>query len=383
MAIMAAKRDYYEILGVSRTASSAEIASAYRRLAVEYHPDKNPGDEDAVQRFKEAAEAFEVLGDAEKRRRYDQFGHAAFEGPQGGGPHFTDVEDIFSAFGDIFGDLFGGARTGRRRAHRGRDVRCDVTLSLHEAATGAKKTVQFARHAPCERCDGSGAEPGTSKETCSYCGGHGRIIQSAGIMRLQTTCPSCHGEGVSITHPCSECHGNGLVLNQVTTEVNIPPGVDEGMRVRIAGLGEPSPNGGPPGDCYCFVSVLEHPLFERQGQHLVCRVPVTYPQAALGARIEVPTLNGRDELEIPAGTQTGEVFRLRGQGMPDPRKRSLGDLLVQVNIEVPKKYSSRYEDLLRELAEEEHASVAPHRKSFFEKLKDYFSPSDDAEASEE
>ncbi len=383
MATMAAKRDYYEILGVSRTASSGEIASAYRRLAVEYHPDKNPGDEEAVQRFKEAAEAFEVLGDAEKRSRYDQFGHAAFEGPQGGSPHFTDVEDIFSAFGDIFGDLFGGPRTGRRRAHRGRDVRCDVTLSLHEAASGAKKTVQFARHAPCQRCQGSGAEPGTSKETCSYCGGHGRIIQSAGIMRIQTTCPSCHGEGVSISDPCRDCHGNGLVLKQVTTEVNIPAGVDDGMRVRIAGLGEPSPNGGPPGDCYCFVSVLEHPLFERQGQHLVCRVPVTYPQAALGARIEVPTLNGREEFDIPAGTQTGEVFKLRGQGMPDPRRRSLGDLLVQVNIEVPKKFSSRYEELLRELADEEHASVSPHRKSFFEKLKDYFSPGDDAEPSEE
>lgn len=373
MATMAAKRDYYEVLSVSRTASSDEIASAYRRLAIRYHPDKSPGDSQAIERFKEAAEAFEVLGDEEKRARYDRYGHAAFEGGQGGATHFTDVQDIFSAFGDIFGDLFGGAGdAGRRRVRRGRDVRCDVTLSLHEAAAGVKKAVRFERHELCGRCEGHGAEPGTDKESCRTCGGHGQVVQAAGIMRIQTTCPACHGEGVLVREPCAACRGRGVTLKKVVTEVTIPAGVDDGMRVRITGQGEPSPNGGPPGDCYCFISLLHHPLFERQGPNLICRIPITYPQAALGATLEVPTLQGREELKIPPGTPSGEVFRIRAKGMPDPRRRGLGDLLVQVDIEVPSRLTPQAEELLRELAEEEKANVAPHRKSFFEKLKDYF-----------
>lgn len=367
---MAAKRDYYEVLGVARTAGDTEIAAAYRKLAIKFHPDKNPGDEEAIARFKEAAEAFEVLNDAQKRSLYDQYGHAGLEARMGAATQFADVEDIFSAFGDLFGDLF-GARRGRR-PRKGRDVRCDVTLTLHEAAAGAKKKVQFQRQRRCATCQGTGAATGSAKEICQYCGGHGAVIQQAGIVRMQTTCPACRGQGSVIKKPCRDCRGTGQTQEQVSTEIEIPAGVDDGMRVRIAGQGEPSPNGGPPGDCYCFVSVLQHPLFEREGQHLICRVPITYAQAALGCELEVPTLAGRDEVAIPPGTQSGDVFRLSGKGMPDPRRRGLGDLLVQVAIEVPKKLSAEEESLLRELANLENKHVAPHRKSFFEKLKDYF-----------
>jgi molecular chaperone DnaJ len=374
MSAMATERDYYEVLGVARTASDGEIASAYRRLAVQYHPDKNPGDEEAIERFKEAAEAFEVLNDPDKRSRYDRFGHAGVNG-DARGHHFHDVEDIFSAFGDIFGDLFGG---GRNRPRKGRDVRCDVTLTLHEAAHGVTKTVEFERHERCDSCRGTGAAKGSRREVCSYCRGQGRVIQSAGIVRMQTTCPACRGEGSTVKNPCTACRGSGQKLKKVVTDVEIPAGVDDEMRVRITGQGEPSPNGGPPGDCYCFISVLSHPLFERDGQHLVCRVPITYSQAALGTTLEVPTLEGRGELVVPAGTQSGAVFRLGGKGMPDPRRRGLGDLLVQVVIEVPKKLSKEEDTLLRELAELEHRYVAPERKGFFEKLKEYFTAKEES-----
>lgn len=377
MSAMAIERDYYEVLGIERTASNVEVATAYRKLAVKYHPDKNPGDEDAIERFKEAAEAFEVLSDSNKRARYDRYGHAGLNGQGFGAHHFTDVEDIFSAFGDIFGDLFGG---GRNRPRKGRDVRCDVTLTLHEAAQGVTKTVEFQRQERCDECKGSGAAAGSRREICNYCRGQGRVIQQAGIVRMQTTCPVCHGQGSKIKNPCTSCRGTGQKLKRVVTEVEIPPGVDDEMRVRIAGQGEPSPNGGPPGDCYCFISVLPHPLFERDGQHLVCRVPITYAQAALGTSLEVPTLEGRGELEVPAGTQSGAVFRMGGRGMPDPRRRGLGDLLVQVVIEVPKKLSKEEETLLRDLAELEHKHVAPERKGFFEKLKDYFTPEEEVES---
>lgn len=370
---MTTQRCYYEVLGIERTSSEGEIATAYRKLAIKYHPDKNPGDEEAIARFKECSEAFEVLHDREKRSRYDQFGHAGVNGGGAGGAHFGDVGDIFSAFGDIFGDIFGG---GGGRMRKGRDVRCDVTLTLHEAAEGCTKQVEFQRHEPCGDCKGSGAAPGSSRETCSYCGGHGRVIQSAGIVRVQTTCPACGGEGSKIKDPCRGCRGKGVKLRKVQTEVKIPAGVDDGMRVRIAGEGEKSAAGGPPGDCYCFISVLSHPLFERQGQHLVCRVPITYAQAALGCTLEVPTLGGRGEVKVPAGTQSGDVFRLGGRGMPDPRSHGLGDLLVQVSIEVPTKLSKEEEELLRQLAELEHKHVAPKRKSFFKQLADYFTATD-------
>ncbi len=370
---MASQFDYYQVLQVERSASQGEIATSYRKLAIRYHPDKNPDDEEAIERFKQASEAFEVLHDEEKRSRYDRFGHAGVNGQGGGGSQFSDVEDIFSAFGDIFGDIFGsGGRSRGRRVRKGRDVRCDVTLTLQEAAQGVCKTVEFQRHEPCKRCSGTGAAEGSKRETCSYCGGHGQVVQQAGIVRVQTTCPACKGEGSSVSTPCRPCRGSGQKLKKVKAEVEIPAGVDEGMQVRITGQGEPSPSGGPSGDCYCVVSVLQHELFEREGQHLICRVPITYSQAALGCELEVPTLSGPGEVKVPPGSASGTVFRLKGQGMPDPRVVGLGDLLVQVNIEVPKKVTPEEEALLRQLADLEHKNVAPERKSFFESLKNYF-----------
>lgn len=375
-----AKRDYYEVLEITRTATDGEISTAYRKLAVRYHPDKNPGDEEAVGKFKEAAEAYEVLSDKDKRSRYDRFGHAGVDGPQGGSPHFGDVNDIFEAFGDIFGDILGGGRGGRsRRAQQGGDVRADLTLDLLDAARGCAKQVNFSRHARCGECGGTGARKGSKPEKCKYCGGKGQVIQSTGIFRLQTTCPACHGAGSVISDPCGGCRGEGFVLERVSREVQIPAGVDSGTRLRITGEGDPSPSGGPSGDCYVFITVKEHPLFRREGQHLICTIPIGYAQAALGATIEVPTLDGKEELSIPAGTQTGEVLRLKGRGIPDPRVRGRGDLLVQLQLDVPTKLTKRQEQLLRELAEEEHKNVSQPRKSFFDKLKEYFK-ADEAEA---
>ena len=377
MATMASKRDYYEILGVKRDASDREIASAYRKLAVKYHPDSNPGNADAVEKFKEAAEAYEILSDGDKRARYDQFGHA---GTDQFTHQFHDVEDIFEAFGDIFSEMFGGQRRGGgRRVRRGADVRVDVTLTLEEAARGVSKSVEFARSKACETCKGTGSKPGSQRAVCRHCSGRGQIVQSAGILRVQTTCPSCQGAGSTITDPCADCRGRGYVQERARLDVTIPAGIDNGMRVRLAGYGEPSPDGGAPGDCYCFVSVRKHKLFEREGTHLILRMPITYSQAALGASIEVPTLAGPHELKIPAGTQSGDVFRVRGRGLPDPRGGSAGDLHVQTYIEVPKKMTARQEKLLRELAEVEKTEVSPHRKSFLERLREYFTP---AEATE-
>lgn len=371
---MAAKRDYYEVLGVEKTASAAQISSAYRKLALKYHPDSNRDDPLAVEKFKEAAEAYEVLNDAEKRARYDQYGHA---GVGGSAPHFNDVQDIFDAFGDLFGGglfegLFGGGRGGRRRQRRGADLRCDVTLDLLEAAKGVKKTIEFPRNKRCEKCQGTGSK-GASRETCRRCGGRGQVVQTAGILRVQTTCPSCQGAGSIISDPCDECRGRGAVQGRVRREVMIPAGIDDGMQVRLSGEGEPSPDGGPPGDVYCFVSVKQHALFHRDGPNLVLQLPITFTQAALGATIDVPTLDGKTPLDVPGGTQSGDVFRLRNLGMPDPRGgSSVGDLLVQTLIEVPKKWTQKQEELLRELAKLEHAHVTPHRKSFLDKLKTYF-----------
>jgi len=375
MATMAGKRDYYDVLGVERSASAKELSEAYRKLALKYHPDRNPGDDEAVAKFKEAAEAFEVLSHPEKRARYDRYGHAAFEA--GGAPQFHDINDIFEAFSDIFGDhffgeVFGRGRRRRERRRAGADVRCHVTLDLREAAQGVTKTIQFERHELCPTCEGSGARPGSKPEKCRYCGGRGQVVQSTGIFSIQTTCPSCHGAGSFIRDPCPKCHGTGLVLERLTKEISIPPGVDNQTRIRISGEGEPSPNGGPRGDCYCFIRVKEHPFFHREGRDLICQVPITYAQAALGAKIDVPTLDGCETLEIRRGTQSGDVFRLKGRGMPEARSTARGDLLVQVHIEVPQKLTPEHERMLRELAEVENTHVSPERRSFFAKLKDYF-----------
>lgn len=371
MPAMASKRDYYDVLGVSRSASEGEIATAYRKLAVRYHPDSNPDDEDATEKFKEAAEAYEVLHDADKRAIYDQYGHAGLESG-GAAPQFTDVSDIFEAFGDLFGfgNVFGGGR--RRRQRRGADVRGDVMLDLEEAAQGVSKTVTFKRSKACETCGTSGARPGSSPEPCRRCGGRGQVVQSAGILRVQTTCPSCQGAGQVISDPCPDCRGRGYAREKVELEVAIPAGIDDGMAVRLRGQGEPSPDGGPPGDCHCVVKVRAHRIFQREGDHLILRLPITFSQAALGAKIEVPTLTGPTELDVRRGTESGEVFRLRGRGMPNPHGGVNGDLLVQTYIEVPRKLTARQEQILRELAELEDANVSPHRKSFLEKLAGYF-----------
>ncbi|MCA9185460.1 MAG: molecular chaperone DnaJ [Pirellulaceae bacterium] len=369
---MAEKRCYYEVLGVARGASERDIASAYRRLAIKYHPDSNPNNDEATQLFKEAAEAYEVLSDTEKRARYDRFGHAGM-GQQAGG-HYRDVEDIFDAFGDIFGgafgDMFGGGRRGRRR--RGANIQCEVTLDLAEAARGVKKAVEFKRSRACEKCQGSGSKPGSSPQRCPRCAGHGQVVQSAGILRVQTTCPTCRGSGQVITDPCDECRGSGYKAERVRVDVAIPAGVDEGMQVRLVGEGEPSAEGGPPGDCYCRIYVREHPLFERDGHNLFLQMPITYTQAVLGTKIEVPTLDGRFQLEIPSGTESGHVFSIRRRGMPDPHGGHPGDLLVRTFVEVPRRVDKQQEALLRQLAEMEHKDVTPQRQSFFEKLKNYF-----------
>jgi molecular chaperone DnaJ len=371
-----AKRCYYEILGVQRNASEREISRAYRRLAVRYHPDSNPDDEEANYKFKEAAEAYDVLSDADKRSRYDRFGHAGVDGTR---TSFGNAEDIMSAFSEIFGgggffgDLFGGGR----RSRRGADVRADVTLTLEEAARGVTRTISFLRGETCDTCQGTGAQPGTRPGMCSQCGGRGMVLQSNGILRVQTTCPACRGSGKMISDPCFDCRGYGIRKKKVELEVAIPAGVDDGMRVRLQGEGETSHTGdGPPGDCYCFIKVRKHKLFHRDGHNLVLQLPVTFSQAALGATIEVPTLEGPDDLTVPAGTQSGDVFKLAGRGMIDPQSGRKGDLLVQTFIETPKKLSERQEELLRELAELEQANVTPQRRSFLDKLKDYFAVSD-------
>jgi len=373
---MANERDYYEVLGVERRAGGAEIADAYRKLAIRFHPDKNPGNAEASDRFKEAARAFEVLSNDELRARYDRYGHA---GLQGGGRHeFNDLSDIFDAFGDLFGGgAFGGAAGGGRRGNRarqGRDVFSSVSLSLLEAARGAAKTVEFSRHEPCSTCDGSGAKKGTKPQPCEYCAGHGQVIQSAGVFRLQTTCPSCRGAGTVIREKCPECGGEGLTIEHVERRVTIPAGVDRDVRVRLAGEGEPGAHGGPPGDCYCVIEIEEHPFLSREGRDLHCEVPITFSQAALGATVEVPTLDGAKPLAIARGTAAGAVIRVKGLGMPEVRGRGIGDLHVHVHVEVPKTLSPKAEQLLRDLAAEEQKAVSPKRSSFFSTLAEYFQP---------
>jgi molecular chaperone DnaJ len=372
---MAEKTCYYEVLQIERTATKVDVDRAYRKLAIKFHPDSNRADENAVAKFKEATEAYEVLSDSEKRQRYDRHGHAGVEGVH----QFNDVEDIFEAFGDLFGggsgmfgDLFGSRGGRRRRARRGADIRCDVTLTLEEAARGVEKDISFRRRVRCDTCEGNGAAPGSQPTTCNTCGGRGQVIQSAGILRVQTACPTCSGTGQQISQPCVQCRGSGLQNKRAQLTVTIPAGVDDGMRVRVQGEGEASPDGGQVGDCYCFITVRPHDLFKRDGNHLILQLPISYSQAALGAEIEVPTLGGRHQLRVDAGTQNGKVFTVKGMGIADPRGGRAGDLLVQVFVEVPKKTSAEQERLLRELAELDHESVLPHRKSFLDKLRAFF-----------
>jgi molecular chaperone DnaJ len=302
---MAQQRDFYEVLGAARDAPKSVISKAYRKLAIKYHPDTNPDDKDAISKFKEAAEAYEVLSDAEKRQRYDQYGHAGLDGMGGGTA--SSAEDIFEAFGDLFGGggggggifdgIFGGGRR-QNRVRRGGDIRCDVTLDLEEAATGCEQTLEVVRNEVCDSCEGSGGAPGAEREVCVRCDGRGQVIKSAGILRVKTTCPACQGQGNVISAACEECRGQGVMPQTNEITISIPAGVDDGTRVRMTGQGEASPDGGPNGDCYCFIAVRAHRVFQRHDEHLVVRLPVTYAQSVLGAEVEVPTLTGREVLTI-------------------------------------------------------------------------------------
>jgi molecular chaperone DnaJ len=365
------KKDYYEILGVSRGASADEIKRAYRKLAFENHPDRNPNDAEAEAKFKEAAEAYEVLRDEQKRARYDQFGH---EGVAGGGgfQDFESAEDIFSAFSDIFGDFFGfSSRGGRGRrgptAQPGADLRYNLTISFEEAAKGTEVELSLPKKKICSECDGSGAEPGHSPESCKHCGGRGQVVQTQGFFRIATTCPICHGSGEVVTHPCKQCKGRGVVQETSNVKVRIPAGVDNGSRLRLRGEGEPGIHGGPPGDLYVMIYVEEHEIFQRQGQDLIIQAEISFPQAALGDKIDIPTLDESVPMEIPKGTQSGHVFTLKGLGLPHLGSTQKGDLLVQIKVKTPTKLNKRQKELLQEFSRLEEEKSSSRVKSFFKK----------------
>ncbi len=367
--------DYYKVLGVSRSAGQDDIKKAYRRAALKYHPDRNRDDPEAETKFKSAAEAYEVLSDAEKRQRYDQYGHAGLRGAAGHDFMHMDINDVFSVFEDIFGSsIFGG---GRRRRSRGVDLQVQIEIDLSDVATGCEKTIEFKRNEHCGQCDGSGAAPGTAKKTCSTCGGYGQVEQDSGFGaifgRVITTCPTCRGQGRRIITPCPKCKGSGRCLQQRKLSVKIPAGIDDGQAVRIRGEGDPGQNGASPGDLHCVVAVRPHPFLERHNNNLVCKVPISFTQATLGAQLEVPTLKGKAELNIPRGTQYGQVFRLHGIGLPDLRSGFIGDELVQVVIEIPRKLDREQEALLREFAETEDEQHLPESKGFLSRLMDYLS----------
>lgn len=367
---MSTKRDYYEILGVAREADSEEIKRAYRKLAMQYHPDRNVGDAEAEEKFKEAAEAYDVLHDAEKRQRYDRYGHAGLNGL--GGPSFTDARSVFDLFGDIFGDFFGG-RSGRGGPQGGRDLQVGLEIELIEAARGTRKNITIPREENCSDCSGQGFRKGTKPANCRRCNGQGVVLINQGFFRMQQTCPGCGGRGIIITDPCPTCRGAGRVEARRSLDINVPPGVDTGTRIRLSGEGEAGAPGAPRGDLYCLIKVRDHAFFQRDGNHLLCQVPITISQAALGGEIEVPSLDGPITHTLKRGVQSGEVVRLAGRGMPNVRGGRPGDLLVQVMVETPRSLNKRQEELFRELAELDHKHVSPQRKSFLDKLKDFFS----------
>ena len=368
---MAGKRDYYEVLGVGRNANEEELKRAYFKLAMQYHPDRNRGNPEAEAKFKEATEAYEVLRDPAKRARYDRYGHAGLDAAEM--PHFSDLGDIFDHLEELFGfGGFGGPRRGGRRA-RGRpgaDWQVTLELTLEEAARGVTKTLEFDRHERCGDCGGSGLRRGSRPTTCPRCRGQGALRHP--IFPLPVPCEACGGQGVVISDPCSSCRGRGRVSAKRKLEVAVPAGVDTGNRIRLDGEGEGGDEGAPRGDLYCLIRVKPHEFFERDGRDLVCRVPITFSQAALGAEIEVPTLDGRETLTVPRGTQSGDVLTLKGRGMPDVRTQRRGDLLVQIVVETPKKLTPRQEELFRELAEIDQENVSPQRKSFLERVRSFF-----------
>ena len=353
---MANKRDYYQVLGVGRDATETDLKSAYRKLALKYHPDRNPGDREAEDKFKEAAEAYEVLRDARKRKIYDQYGHAGLEG--NGFSGFGGFEDIFSSFGDIFEDFFGfggGRRSNRSRAQRGSDLRYDLSISFMDGAFGTEQEINVEKMAECPVCNGNGCETGTQPETCAQCGGRGQVTRTQGFFSVSTTCPSCNGMGQTIPHPCSECSGTGQVLEKKKVMLKIPAGVDSGARLRLNGEGEAGSLGGPPGDLYVFLHVEPHEFFKRNNTDVICQIPISFVQATLGDTIKIPTLTDEKELQIPKGTQPGAIFRLKGEGIPSLRNKRRGDQIVQVEVKTPTNLNKKQESLLKEFSKiEEH-----------------------------
>jgi molecular chaperone DnaJ len=370
------KRDYYEILGVSRNASDSDLKKAYRRLAMKYHPDRNSGKE-AEQSFKEAKEAYEVLNDPKKRSAYDQFGHAGVDASAGfggagggGGGGFSDI------FGDVFGDIFGGGpRAGGRRVHRGADLRYDLSLTLEEAVAGKEVKIRIPSQVECQFCGGTGAKPGTSAKTCPTCNGAGQVRMQQGFFSIQQTCPQCRGAGTIIEEHCSHCRGAGRIREEKTLSVKVPAGVDTGDRIRLAGEGEPGERGGPSGDLYVQVMVEKHPIFTREDNNLFCEVPIGFVTAALGGELQVPTLGGKVVLKIPAGTQTGKMFRMRGKGVKPVRGGMTGDLICRVLVETPVNLTERQKELLRELDESVQAGGkhhSPHSSTWLDGVKSFF-----------
>ncbi len=371
------KRDYYESLGVERTADAATLKKAYRKLAMECHPDRNQGDADSEHRFKEISEAYGVLRDDQKRAAYDRMGHAAFENGGMGGGGFDFSGSFSDVFEDLFGEFMGGGRQRRSAARRGADLQYNLEITLEEAFSGKNETVNIPTTATCADCEGTGAEPGTQPETCASCGGHGKIRTQQGLFLVERTCPSCRGAGRVIKDPCRACDGAGRVRKNKTLTVKIPPGVDEGTRIRLAGEGEAGLRGGPHGDLYIFLSVAPHELFHREGTTIFCRVPVPMSVAALGGSVEVPTICGnKARVKIPEGTQSGRQFRLKRKGMPQINTAFAGDMIIEASVETPVKLSSAQKKLLRQFTEEGGEANSPDARGFFEKARAFWAGAD-------
>jgi molecular chaperone DnaJ len=380
------QRDYYEILGVAKTASEEEIKKAYRKMAVKFHPDKNPGNQEAEEKFKELGEAYEVISDPDKRAAYDRFGHQAFKQGGGGGGFsggggFHDPFDVFrevfgsggsGVFGDIFEQAFSGGGGGASRQGRGSDLRYDLEITLEEAVRGCEKEISLRKFEECETCSGSGASPGSKVSTCGTCGGSGQVAVSRGFFSMAQTCPTCRGRGSIIEKPCVKCHGEGRVEKTSKIKIRIPAGVDSGSRLRSSGQGEAGARGGSHGDLYIVIHVKEHPVFVREESDLYCEVPISFAKAALGGEVIVPTLDGKASIKVPAGTQSGKLFRLRGKGVPDLRGNQSGDLNIRAVVEVPTKLNAEQRKKLEEFANLCNEDTHPESKSFFEKAKEFF-----------
>jgi molecular chaperone DnaJ len=374
---LSSKRDYYEVLGVAKSATDQEMKSAYRKLALQYHPDRNPGDKQAEDRFKEAAEAYSVLTDAQKRAAYDRYGHAGLGGAAGGGAGFDP--SIFADFSDVLGDLFGfgdafGGRRGGNRVQRGSDLRYDLELKFEDAAFGVTRQIKYSRHESCLECEGSGAQQGSGPSTCTTCNGHGQVRFQQGFFSITRTCSQCSGTGKIIKNPCKSCRGEGRMVRERTVELKIPAGVDNGDKMRVSGEGDAGGKGGPDGDLYVVLSVKDHEIFERREHQLYCHIPVSFPQAALGSEIMVPTLEGEDvALKVPAGTQTGSTFRIKGRGVSKRGGSSRGDLYVTVDVAIPAKLSKEQKELIAKLAATLEDDNRPTEKRLLDRMKEIFS----------